>query len=252
MKKSKIYFSDKSFSTKNNPGLDIAVSRTLLSGVSANQYPSILRVYRGIEQIAFGPADVRNKGYNAAVSYAKQQKFSTVNRLTGGHAVTFHSGTLVFAWMFNDLDARLKMHYYFDLVSNFFQNIVNEFGLDCFVGEIDGEYCSGEYSLNLDNKVKIAGIAQRIVNKAVYIGGFIAINNSNLIKKMLIPIYKDLGIKWNPQTVGSLADYDSTIDFQSVLSKILNQLDKNYNVSQLCINQDILQNSKNNQEKYVV
>ena len=101
MKKSKIYFSDKSFSTKNNPGLDIAVSRTLLSGVSANQYPSILRVYRGIEQIAFGPADVRNKGYNAAVSYAKQQKFSTVNRLTGGHAVTFHSGTLVFAWMFN-------------------------------------------------------------------------------------------------------------------------------------------------------
>ncbi|MBI52166.1 MAG: hypothetical protein CL779_02990 [Chloroflexi bacterium] len=252
MQSKNIYFSDESFSSKNKPGFDIAISRTLLDQVSLNQYPSVLRVYKGTEQIAFGPSDVRNDGYDSAVSYLKKKKFSAVNRLTGGHAVIFHPGTLIFGWMFHDLQARLKMHYYFELVSNFFQSIINDFGLNCFVGEVDGEYCSGQYSLNLDKKVKVAGIAQRIVNRAVYIGGFIAINNSDLIKEMLIPIYKDLGIKWDPQTVGALNDYDRTIDFTSLSSKISYKLHENYNVHELLVNQDILQNSKKNQDKYAV
>ena len=112
--------------------------------------------------------------------------------------------------MFHDLQARSKMHYYFDYVSKFFRSVINDFGLNCFIGEIEGEYCSGQYSLNLDHKIKIAGIAQRIVNNAVYIGGFIAVENSNLIKEMLIPIYKELGIKWQPQTAGALKDNNST------------------------------------------
>ena len=252
MENKSIYFSSESFSSENEPGFDIAVSRTLLDQVSSRQYPSVLRAYKGIEQIAFGPSDVRNDGYDSAVSYLKEKNFSAVNRLTGGHAVTFHPGTLIFGWMFHDLQARFRMHHYFELVSNFFQSVISDFGLNCFVGEIDGEYCSGQYSLNLDKKVKIAGIAQRIVNRAVYIGGFIAINNSDLIKAMLIPIYKNLGINWDPQTVGALNDYDRTIDYIALSSKISDKLHANYTVHELLINQDVLKNSKKNQDKYAV
>ena len=252
MENKSVYYSNENFSSKNEPGFDIAISRTLLDCVSLNQYTSVLRAYKGTEQIAFGPSDARNEGYESAVSYLKKKNFSAVNRLTGGHAVTFHPGTLIFGWMFHDLQARFRMHYYFELVSNFFQSVINDFGLNCFVGEIDGEYCSGQYSLNLDKKVKIGGIAQRIVNRAVYIGGFIAINNSNLIKEMLIPIYKDLGINWDPQTVGALSDYDRKIDFTSLSSKISHNLYDNYTVHELLISQDVLQNSKKNQDKYAV
>ena len=251
MQNNEIYFSDESFASKREPGLDIALSRALLEQTSLKKYPIILRAYKGTEQIAFGPSDARNIGYSSAVSFVKKKKFSAVNRLTGGHAVTFHSGTLIFGWMFHDLQARSKMHYYFDYVSKFFRSVIIDFGLNCFIGEIEGEYCSGQYSLNLDHKIKIAGIAQRIVNNAVYIGGFIAVENSNLIKEMLIPIYKELGIKWQPQTAGALNDYNNTIDFTSLMSKISEKIHENYNANRLCINSEILQDSKKNQAKYV-
>ena len=251
MQNNEIYFSDESFSSEHEPGLDIAVSRTLLEETSRKKYPVILRAYKGTKQIAFGPSDARNAGYSSAVSFVKKKKFSAVNRLTGGHAVTFHSGTLIFGWMFHDLQARSRMHYYFDYVSNFFRSVINDFELNCFIGEIEGEYCSGKYSLNLDHKIKIAGIAQRIVNNAVYIGGFIAVDNSNLIKEMLIPIYKELGIKWNPQTTGALNDYNNSINFTSLMSKISEKIHENYNVHKLYINSEILQDSKKNQAKYI-
>ena len=65
MQNNEIYFSDESFASKREPGLDIALSRALLEQTSLKKYPIILRAYKGTEQIAFGPSDARNIGYSS-------------------------------------------------------------------------------------------------------------------------------------------------------------------------------------------
>ena len=46
MQNNEIYFSDESFASKREPGLDIALSRALLEQTSLKKYPIILRAYK--------------------------------------------------------------------------------------------------------------------------------------------------------------------------------------------------------------
>ena len=250
MNNQNIFFSQEKFSIDELPALDIAVSRLLLDKVNSNEYSSVLRLYEGHTQVAFGPSDIRKPGYQLAVQEAKKKKFFVVNRLTGGHAVTFHDGILAFAFMFHDREARSKMHYYFNFVSSILQDALGSLGFACNVGELTGEYCPGQYSINIENKIKIAGIAQRIVANAVYVGGFIAVSNADLIKEILVPVYSHLEIDWNPNTVGSLENYKSDIKKNDVIDAIKNRLSSFYKIKQLSIEQALIQDASKDQSKY--
>ena len=245
-----LFFSQEKFSIDTFPALDIAVSRLLLDKVNSNEYSSLLRLYEGHTQVAFGPSDMRKPGYQLAVEEAKKKQFAVVNRLTGGHAVTFHNGILAFAWMFHDQQARSKMHYYFKFVSSILQDALGSLGFFCSIGELPGEYCPGQYSIGIENKIKIAGIAQRIVANAVYVGGFIAVSNAGLIKDILVPVYKHLDIDWDPNTVGSLENYKSDIKKNDVVEAIKDKLSSHYKFKKLIIDEGLIQDARIHQLKY--
>ena len=78
-------------------------------------------------------------------------------------------------------------------------------GVDARVGEVPGEYCPGEYSVNARGEAKIAGIGQRVITAGAHVGGVIVVRGAGRIREVLVPVYDALELDWEPETTGSVA-----------------------------------------------
>jgi octanoyl-[GcvH]:protein N-octanoyltransferase len=188
------------------PSFDTAVSRALMLQVADGRVPGTLRLYRPDRIVAFGGADVRARGFRAAVDAARGRGFASVQRLAGGRAAVFHEGTVAFARSAADSDPTARTFARFDEMSGILAAALGQLGVDARVGEVPGEYCPGEYSVNAGGRTKLAGIGQRIVSGASHIGGVIVATGSDEVRDVLVPVYDALELDWDPATTGSVAD----------------------------------------------
>lgn len=188
------------------PSFDTAVSRAVMLQVAAGKLPATLRLYRPDRIVAFGGADVRARGFEAAVDAASGRGFASVQRLAGGRAAVFHEGTIAFARSTADSDPTARTFARFEEMSGILAAALHRLGVDARVGEVPGEYCPGDYSVNAAGRKKLVGIGQRIVANASHIGGVIVATGSDEVRDVLVPVYDALELEWNPATAGSVAD----------------------------------------------
>jgi hypothetical protein len=97
-------------------------------------------------------------------------------------------------------------------------------GVDAHTGEVPGEYCPGDYSINARGATKVAGLGQRIIKGASHIGGVIVVGDSARVRDVLIPVYAALGLEWDPATTGSVVDEVGAIRFEDVAGAIRAEL----------------------------
>jgi octanoyl-[GcvH]:protein N-octanoyltransferase len=188
------------------PSFDTAVSRAVMLQVAAGESPATLRLYRPDRVVAFGGADVRARGFGAAVAAAREQGFDSVQRLAGGRAAVFHEGTIAFARSVADSDPTSRTFARFEEMSGILAEALRSLGIDARVGEVPGEYCPGDYSVNAGGRTKLVGIGQRIVSNASHVGGVIVAAGSLQVRTVLVPVYDALELEWDPETTGSVAD----------------------------------------------
>src|SRR5918994_4611461 len=188
------------------PSFDTAVSRALMLKVAEGKVPGTVRLYRPDRIVAFGGADVRARGFRAAVDAARGRGFASVQRLAGGRAAVFHEGTIAFARSAADSDPTARTFARFEEMSGILAAALGRLGVDARVGEVPGEYCPGEYSVNAGGRTKLAGIGQRIVAGASHIGGGGVGAGGGGVRGVLVPVYDALELEWNPATAGSIAD----------------------------------------------
>jgi hypothetical protein len=50
------------------------------------------------------------------------------------------------------------------------------------------------------------GVGQRLVRHAAHIGGVVVVDQGFRVRDVLIPVYRALGLDWDPRTAGSLAE----------------------------------------------
>ena len=81
-----------------------------------------------------------------------------------------------------------------------------DLGIDARVGAVPGEYCPGEHSVNARGRTKLMGVGQRLVQRAVHVGGVVVVDDTLRVRDVLVPVYRALELEWDPATVGSLAD----------------------------------------------
>ena len=186
------------------PALDTAISSAILHRVAAGDDPPTLRMWTPQRSVAFGRQDRVRPGYHAAVAAVSSLGFAPVERLAGGRAAVFHEGTIAFSWAMPEPRARETIGDRFRTVSGLVVGALRALGLDGRVGEVPGEYCPGEWSVNLGGIHKVMGVGQRLVRGAAHLGGVIVVSDPELVNRPLLPAYRALEYDWRPEATGAL------------------------------------------------
>jgi lipoate-protein ligase A len=198
------------------PALDVALSVVLLEAVAAGAHPAVLRCYRPPATAAFGRRDTFLAGFGAAAEAARRHGFTPVIRAPGGRAAAYHEGCLVIEEIRPAADAMAGMHERFESDAAHHAGVLRELGVDARVGEVRGEYCPGAFSVNARGQRKLAGGAQRIIRGGWLLSTVIAVEGAARIRGVLEDMYCALGLEWDPETVGAIADEVGSVSVADV------------------------------------
>ncbi len=204
--------------------LDTAVSRAMLLAASEGRIGEAFRIHRPGRIVAFGKHDAITPGFEDAVRIARDRGFLPVLRLAGGRAAVFHERTLAFNWTVPTPDPTRDIHKRFRMLSGVMTRAFAALGLDARVGEIPGEYCPGEFSVNLDGTRKVMGVGQRLARGAAHIGGVVVVDGADLVNDVLIPVYEALGLRMDASVTGALTDGRPGLDNDTVVAAVLSEV----------------------------
>ena len=202
------------------PWRDTAVSAAILSRVARHEDPATLRLWVPQRSVAFGRQDRSRPGYRAAVAAVGELGYAPVERLAGGRAAVFHEGTIAFAWTLPDATGPAGITPRFAVIAGLVVRALQVLGLDARVGEVPGEYCPGEWSVNLGGTHKVMGVGQRVVRGGAHVGGVIVVAGADAVNTPLVPAYHHLEYEWRPEATGAL-DFDAAAPGSGVVTAAL-------------------------------
>ncbi len=186
------------------PALDIAVSAVLHEMVAQRLMPPSVRLHPTSRMVAFGRRDTHEPGYLTACEASRAQGFVPVERLAGGRAAVFHESTLGISVVTAEDDPTVGIRDRFRAIAGATAIGLRDLGIAAEVGEVAGEYCPGEFSVNARGAAKLAGFGQRLIKGAAHVGGVVVIDGVDEINEVLTPVYGALGLGFDPRTTGSV------------------------------------------------
>lgn len=202
-----------------NPGLDLidasfagraalgtGVSAAILRRVARGDLPTTMRIHRTGRILAFGRIDRLAPGYSDALEIARSHGYEPIERMAGGRAAVFHEDTLAFSRASKEPALRAGTGERFAQMAQLVTDALRRLGVDARIGEVPGEYCPGQWSVNAAGRTKLAGIGQRVVAGGAHVGGVLVLRGADRIREVLVPVYEALGLEWDPATAGSVAD----------------------------------------------
>ena len=192
----------------------------MLRRVAGGASPDSLRLYRPDDVVLFSSLDARRPGFARAVELAAEAGFGSVIRLAGGHAAAFLEESMAFAWATRDPDARNQIRARFERLAALVARALRGLGLDARIGEISGEYCPGEFSVNIAGRVKVMGVGQRVIRGGAHVGGVLTVGHSERLRGTLIRVYDALELEFRPQSAGGIGDFDSGIAVEDVVESM--------------------------------
>lgn len=185
--------------------LGTGVSAALLRRVARGELEPTARLHRTAPILAFGRLDKLHPGYAEAVAIAREHGYEPIERLAGGHAAVFHEGTVSFSLAVPAADAYAGTRPRFEAMAEQIAVALRALGTDARIGEVEGEYCPGAFSVNARGAAKLAGIGQRVIRGGAHLGAVVVVRGARPIRTVLEPIYAALELDWKPETTGSLA-----------------------------------------------
>jgi lipoate-protein ligase A len=210
---------------------EVAMAQAMMRRVARGAAGPMLRVYRPTgPAVAFGRRDVRLPGFEGAVSAVRRAGFSPCVRAPGGRAVAYTTEALVVDHVSPDPEWPSGLEGRFAEFGDLWAGVLRDLGVDTRIGEVPGEYCPGAWSVNVGGKVKVMGVGQRLVRGAAHIGGVVVVDEGDRIRDVLIPVYRALGLDWDPRTAGSLADRSPGITVKLVMDSIEAQFRRRFEV----------------------
>jgi lipoate-protein ligase A len=188
--------------------LETAVSAALMRQVARAELPPAIRLNRTGPILAFGKLDRLRPGYRRAVEIARAAGYVPVERIAGGRAAVFGPGTISLSHAIRaggGSGAYPGTRERFGAMAELIAAAARSLGADAAVGEVAGEYCPGEFSINSRGAVKLAGIGQRVIVGGAHVGAVIAVRGAGAINAVLEPVYEALELDFDPAATGSLA-----------------------------------------------
>jgi lipoate-protein ligase A len=205
----------------DRPAYGTAVSEAILTRVAAGELEPTLRIHRPARELAFSKQDRAAAGFERAVAAARDAGFEPVVRLAGGRAAAFHEGTLAIAWATRAERPVEGTRERFEWLATLVARALGALGVEARVGEVEGEYCPGAWSVNARGQVKLAGIGQRLIAGGAHAGGVVVVSGSQLLRDALVPVYDALELDWDPATAAAVEDEAPGVDLDRVEEAIL-------------------------------
>ena len=203
------------------PAWATAVAEATLKRVAAGELGPVLHLHRTSAEMAFSRQDANAAGFDRAVEAARNAGYKPVVRLVGGRAAAFHEGTLAFAVSLPDAHPERRTEERFTMAANLIAGALADLGLDARVGQLEGEYCPGDWSVNLAGRIKVAGIGQRMVRGGAHIGGVIVVTDTARLAEGIVPVYRALELPLDESTIGSIEDEHPGITLSTAEDAIL-------------------------------
>lgn len=225
----------------DRPVFGTAVSEAILLRVAAGELPATFRLHRPARELAFAKQDRVATGFGPAVEAAREAGFEPVLRLAGGRAAVFHEQTLAIAWAQPEPRPVARVQERFRQAAEIVTAALRALGVDARIGEIDGEWCPGAWSVNARGAVKLAGIGQRMIAGAAHIGAVVVVDRGELIRDVLEPVYRALDVDWDPSTVGSITAEAGGIAFEEVEEALIGELGARYDLERADIDPETLE-----------
>lgn len=212
----------------DRPAFGTAVAEAILRRVAAGELEATLRVHRPARELAFSKQDAAAAGFEGAVAAARSAGYAPVVRLAGGRAAIFHEKTLALAWSQADGSPARHTRARFELAAEIVAAALAKLGIDARVGEVPGEYCPGEWSVNARGRTKLAGIGQRLISGAAHVGAVVVAGGERQLRDVLVPVYAALGLDWDPATAGSVSAERPGVPIDEVEVALLAEFEKRF------------------------
>jgi octanoyl-[GcvH]:protein N-octanoyltransferase len=158
-----------------------------------------VRIHRPEPTVAFGRLDRLSPGYAEALQAAQRHGFAVLEREPGGHAAAYHEHSLVLE--ITGEGGLEQVHQRFERAAATLAAALQSIGVDARLGPVPGEWCPGEYSVNLGGTAKLAGLAQRVRGRTYTLGASLIVENPEPVRAVLTDVYARLGLPFDPRTV---------------------------------------------------
>lgn len=94
-------------------------------------------------------------------------------------------------------------HRRFELAAATLVAALRDLGVDARLGSVPGEYCPGDYSVNLGGRRKLAGFAQRVRGRRFTLGANVTVGDPAPLRAVLRDVYAALDLPFDPDSVGA-------------------------------------------------
>ena len=165
----------------------------------------VVRLYAPVPTVALSRRESRLPGFETATRAAIERGFTPVVRPTGGRAVAYDESCIVFDIIAREEQGAIGQARFFREVGDALAAAMRDLGVDARVGDVPGEYCPGEFSINARGAVKLIGTSQRAVRGARLLSGMLPLGAVDRFADVLIAVNAALDLDWDPATFGSLA-----------------------------------------------
>lgn len=192
-------------STATSPPEDMVRVRALLTALQQDS-SATLRLYRPQPTAAFSPRDTSHPQYQAVAAHLDAQGFTAAERGAGGQLAVYDRAALVIDLVSPHPDPRENTRERFRLFAAIIAKALSSAGLDARVGAVEGEYCPGDFSVNAEGRIKLAGLAQRVVKHGYHLGAVLSIAPSEKARAAVADAYRMFDIPFRPETFGAMTD----------------------------------------------
>jgi octanoyl-[GcvH]:protein N-octanoyltransferase len=235
-----------------DPALDVALPHALVGLVAEGRHRPVVRCYQPARTLAFGRRDTFLPGFSAAAAAARRRAFTPVVRGAGGRAAAYDEGCLVFDEIMPAGESIAGIQPRFAAQAGRQAEALRALGVDARVGEVAGEYCPGEFSVNAGGRVKLIGAAQRIVRGAWLLSSVVVVQGAPTLRAVLDDVYAALGLAWDPATVGDVASEAPGVSVEDVRRVLLAEYERRYELTPAMIGEPELARARELLERHRV
>ena len=212
-----------------DPALDVALPHALLDLLAEGRRRAVLRFYRPLPTVAFGRRDRFLPGFASAAAAARRRGFTPVVRGAGGRAAAYDEGCLIFDEVMPEDGSGIRERFAGDAHRQ--AGALRGLGVDARVGEVAGEYCPGEFSVNAGGRVKLIGAAERIVRGAWLHSSVVVVQGADRLRRVLEDVYAALDLAWDPASVGDVSSEAVGVGLESVRGALLAEYARRYRLT---------------------